>query len=234
MVTVRRCSSAAVPVLGLTLVFWGVFLRSHEYWLRDFGEIIILMSLGFSLPRVRVEVSAYLSMLKKLRRLCECTGVPFGLGNSALRRLFPFMLTTLALSMAFLFADMILRANSLLLHVLSDAFQILSALGIGLFLTRDRSVARILSKIEALPRDGKFVASPPRTASFILLLIPKRHREFLLGDIEEEFATKVVPQYGTTVGALWYWWHVLISIWPFLWALAKRIAAFVVIWRGLR
>jgi hypothetical protein len=44
---------------------------------------------------------------------------------------------------------------------------------------------------------------PPRSAKFILLLIPKRHREHLIGDLEEEYSTILVPEYGPRKARLW-------------------------------
>src|SRR5437763_1135374 len=37
-------------------------------------------------------------------------------------------------------------------------------------------------------------ASPPRPARFALLLIPKRNREHLIGDLDEEYRTVVLPE----------------------------------------
>ncbi len=54
--------------------------------------------------------------------------------------------------------------------------------------------------------------SPPRLAEFLLLLIPLRQREDILGDLEEEFNTRVVPQYGIFWARLYYCWQVAMEV----------------------
>jgi len=53
---------------------------------------------------------------------------------------------------------------------------------------------------------------PPKPAEFLLLLIPIRQREHVLGDLEEEFRTILIPKYGIRVARLIYWWHVLLEL----------------------
>jgi hypothetical protein len=79
--------------------------------------------------------------------------------------------------------------------------------------------------------DGSFVlySGPPRSAHFLLLLIPKRNREHLIGDLEEEFRTIVLPKYGER--AAWFWYQVAISFSPLLWARLKQLAGFVILWK---
>ena len=47
--------------------------------------------------------------------------------------------------------------------------------------------------------------APPRFPKFLLLLIPKKNREYVIGDLEEEFQTILVPQYGYRIARCWYW-----------------------------
>jgi hypothetical protein len=58
---------------------------------------------------------------------------------------------------------------------------------------------------------GEFL-SPPRVAQFLLLLIPLRQREHLLGDLEEEFRTTLVPGYGLRCARIYYYWQVWVEI----------------------
>jgi hypothetical protein len=67
-------------------------------------------------------------------------------------------------------------------------------------------------------------AEVPRGARLLLLLSPKRFRESLVGDLEEEFYTIVLPRYGSRLARLWYWEQVACSLWPILWNLLKRAA----------
>jgi hypothetical protein len=83
--------------------------------------------------------------------------------------------------------------------------------------------------------DGSFVlnSAPPRSAYFLLLLIPKRNREHLIGDLEEEYRTIVLPKYGERAAWFWYWWQVGISFSPLLWARLKQLAGFVILWKNV-
>lgn len=77
-------------------------------------------------------------------------------------------------------------------------------------------------------------ARPPRAGKFLLLLLPAKYREFLIGDLEEKFITVLVPEYGVRVARLWYWWHVLISLAPLMWAVVKRVATASFLWKLTR
>src|SRR5262249_12728136 len=64
----------------------------------------------------------------------------------------------------------------------------------------------------------------PCTATFLLLLIPKKDRENLVGDLEEEFLTILLPRYGARRARIWYWEQVILSLGPILWVQFKRLA----------
>lgn len=61
---------------------------------------------------------------------------------------------------------------------------------------------------EVRPRSTK----PPRAAKFFLLLVPIRTREHVMGDIEEEFNTVLIPEYGLLLARFYYWWHVFLEV----------------------
>jgi len=65
--------------------------------------------------------------------------------------------------------------------------------------------------------------SAPSAAQFVLLLIPKRSREHLIGDLEEEYRSVVLPQYGRFWAGVWYWGQTLWAIGPYLWVGLKRV-----------
>jgi hypothetical protein len=69
----------------------------------------------------------------------------------------------------------------------------------------------------------KMEMGPPRFAQFTLLLIPKRSREHLIGDLEEEFRTIVLPQYGRFLARCWYFEQVAIAIGCYAWPTIKKI-----------
>lgn len=150
------------------------------------------------------------------------------------RWLWPFTLATASLATAFLSAAMILRANSGLLHNLYTIFNVLLMLGLVVLVTRIHSVQSILRKIDSVADSGKLATAPPTSAKYILLLIPRRYREHLVGDLEEEYNTIVLPEYGARKARNWYWWHVVISVGPLLWVHVRRVATIAWLWKRLR
>lgn len=69
---------------------------------------------------------------------------------------------------------------------------------------------------------------PPTLAKYILLLVPKKNREHLIGDLEEEFWT-ILAQYGVRKARFWYWWQTIFSIVAFC-ANALKITVF---WKSI-
>ena len=56
---------------------------------------------------------------------------------------------------------------------------------------------------------------PPKAAlGLIFLVFPKKYRDDLRGDLEEEYTTIVLPELGPSWAKLWYWKQVLTSIAP--------------------
>jgi hypothetical protein len=54
---------------------------------------------------------------------------------------------------------------------------------------------------------------PPEKASFALLLfVPKADRANILGDLEEEYRTTVLPKFGQKKADGWFWWQVVRTI----------------------
>jgi hypothetical protein len=59
--------------------------------------------------------------------------------------------------------------------------------------------------------------APPRWAECLLyLLLEKRARDHLPGDLEEEFRTVMRPKFGERYARRWYCFQVLRSLWPLL------------------
>jgi hypothetical protein len=73
--------------------------------------------------------------------------------------------------------------------------------------------------------------SPPKLGEYALLLIPKRNRENLIGDLEEEYRTVILPKYGPRLAAIWYWVQAVWVIGPFIWAGVKRATGLEIIWK---
>ena len=54
---------------------------------------------------------------------------------------------------------------------------------------------------------------PPKRAEMLLHFgLPKRDRECMIGDLEEEYRTVILPKYGAGVAARWYWWQAVRSV----------------------
>ena len=54
---------------------------------------------------------------------------------------------------------------------------------------------------------------PPKRAEMLLHLgLPKRDRECMIGDLEEEYRRVILPKYGARVAVRWYWWQAVRSV----------------------
>ncbi len=55
--------------------------------------------------------------------------------------------------------------------------------------------------------------TPPNRAEMLLhFALPKRDRECMIGDLEEEYRRVILPKYGARVAARWYWWQAVRSV----------------------
>jgi hypothetical protein len=56
-------------------------------------------------------------------------------------------------------------------------------------------------------------AVPPDRACYLLdLFLGKADREIMRGDLEEEFATSILPRYGERRARFWFWWQTVRTI----------------------
>lgn len=74
----------------------------------------------------------------------------------------------------------------------------------------------------------------PKSAKLLLLLAPKSYRENLVGDLEQEFRTIVLPQYGAWRARWWYRWQVACSLLPIIWNSLKRAAGLALLWKLIK
>jgi len=74
----------------------------------------------------------------------------------------------------------------------------------------------------------------PDSARFLLLLIPRKDRDNLVGDLEEEFLTRVLPAYGPKLARRWYWAQTIATLFPIVCCQVKRIARLAVLWEIVR
>jgi len=68
----------------------------------------------------------------------------------------------------------------------------------------------------ATDRTGSPVLPPSLPVYLLQLCLPGPVGSALLGDLDEEFFTTVVPRSGSSVARRWYWGQVLRSLWPAL------------------
>jgi hypothetical protein len=74
-------------------------------------------------------------------------------------------------------------------------------------------IRRKRRKILPLPADAE--PRPPRTAEWLLyVILPASYREYLPGDLEEEFKEIIVPKFGRKSAKFWYYGQVIRSISP--------------------
>ncbi len=52
-----------------------------------------------------------------------------------------------------------------------------------------------------------------------------------MGDMEEEYRTIALPQYGHLLARVWYWEQTAIAVGRYLLPVIKRVLGFAVIWK---
>ena len=57
---------------------------------------------------------------------------------------------------------------------------------------------------------------PQRAQEILYFILPKKDRDSLLGDLREEYITKIIPTMGPRKAHAWYWKQVIWSIAPVL------------------
>jgi hypothetical protein len=73
---------------------------------------------------------------------------------------------------------------------------------------------------------------PPWFAVYLLWFLPRKDREAVMGDLEEEFH-EVRDAFGWGWAALWYYFQVGASFWPYALSAAKKLIAWGVVgWVG--
>jgi hypothetical protein len=71
--------------------------------------------------------------------------------------------------------------------------------------------------------------SPPKSAEFVAaLLVKAESRECQLGDRAEQFEFDVL-RFGRGRAELLYWWDIVMSVAPFLWAILRRIGLIAIL-----
>lgn len=202
----------------------------HREWLADLGGVFIWMSM-FAL--LLDQLASYRRGTERLRLLCSAANAPARLVRSILW-LRPLLLTTLAVSIILRITAICLRGLPPILH---RGLGVVEELFVGSFWAYamwTQKFHRLVGQPELQAGPASYATSLPKSAKFILLLIPKSQREHLIGDLEEEYNTIVLPEYGVRKARGWYWWQVAISVGPLLWAQIRRGAFLAWLWKQVR
>lgn len=86
-----------------------------------------------------------------------------------------------------------------------------------------------------LYESGSSQVEPPRFAEYLLLcFVPRKNREYLLGCLEEEFRTVLLPKYGQFWARTYYRVQVIQSLASVGWGLLRKLASVAAIWKILR
>lgn len=88
--------------------------------------------------------------------------------------------------------------------------------------TPEQSVQKspeVINKPAIVPQISK------RAEKIILLICPQKSREYILGDLAEEYS-RIAAKHGIRFGKIWYWKQVATSTWPLLeWLLKLGLSA---------
>ncbi len=92
----------------------------------------------------------------------------------------------------------------------ADSFDVANELTAGYLTALGNWLAYIFDSME---RSVAEQAVPPNRAEMLLhFALPKRDRECMIGDLEEEYRRVILPKYGAGVAARWYWWQAVRSV----------------------
>jgi len=79
-------------------------------------------------------------------------------------------------------------------------------------------------------RRSNEIDGPPLAAQYLLLIVPRKYRDNLVGDLEEEYLL-LLPTYGRRWTDRWYWWQVGAAFGRFL---LHLVAGLATVWKLIR
>ena len=80
------------------------------------------------------------------------------------------------------------------------------------------------SEVTPTERVNSTSGSPVLANTLLSLFARGKDREALIGDLEEEYLTYILPTHGPRYAKFWYWWHTLASIFAILVERLKGLA----------
>jgi hypothetical protein len=69
---------------------------------------------------------------------------------------------------------------------------------------------------EAYQGSAKVTPGVSGVEKFVHLLVPATSREYLMGDLEEQYRTEIACRYGRFRSRCWWWKEVLGVVWPYV------------------
>jgi hypothetical protein len=213
-------------------------LKLHTPWFHAMMYTTgILGPAAFIVGRYRFLTREFLPVYTRLETLCERVGMRCTIRTTRMRWLVNCVMLCMAFAMLLGVAGPIFWNRNLWVDGVRALASVCLSAGAVLIQVRLYSTVKEADRLIQCLEEGRGfgeLRSVPHAARFILLLIPRRHREHLIGDLEEEFSSVVLPEYGLRKARLWYWSQVLTSIWPLFWAEVRRIAGIIVLWKSVR
>lgn len=139
-----------------------------------------------------------------------------GIKNSAF-----FMWTIIGL---FGYAGLVLSKSIPLGHM-KNVLNLLSAIsfgsGFGMVISEIRyRLVKNKTSVKSLPNEQ--TESPKPAQLLLYLLLPKKQREAVIGDLEEQY-TEACQRLGKRGADIWYFVEVMKSVWPILAAWGKKL-----------
>jgi hypothetical protein len=225
-------------VVSLALTVWGAFAKLNMLWFHAMPLVLNVIGMSLTLTSTHFYfVRSRLRLYGRLEKLCIAIQFPCAIKTSRIRWFMRLAVGGLFLYAAFGVASTVLVSSRNILEGIRIVFMIAFWTGV---ISTTRGIQKIQDHAEvtldALESNTPHYMDirPPSSAKFLLLLVPRRYRENLIGDLEEEYATIVAPQFGLEKARLWYWWQVLASLTPLLWAEIKRFAGLILLWKSVR
>jgi hypothetical protein len=203
--------------------------RLHVGWLADCGFLVVLLN---SIAVFLIANRRLPAILRNIHRLTDDAGVR-EMGSTVNRRRKYLWLAAGALLVAAALraTAIVVKPRYILFNQVSLGSALVAMVAAGAFTW---TLRKLLRSTQELTSREKGTLTPPKAAKFVLLMIPKAHREHLVGDLEEEYATIVLPEYGEKRAQLWYWWQVTASIAPLIWSQLRRIVAVAFLLKRVR
>lgn len=87
-------------------------------------------------------------------------------------------------------------------------------------------IALVGKRLAKLSEDNQRSTPPKPAESVLLWILPKDQRNALIGDLEEEYRTLIVPKLGERAAQWWYWKQAIFSVAPTIGGWLRKISIY--------